>query len=224
MHLAFLDESGDHSLDKIDQSYPIFVLCAVVFDETYYYNTVVQAIKNFKLEHSINPQTPLHSYHIRKQKPPFNFLYSKDVFNHFAHDITDLLINLDFQIYAVTINKNNLTNSRSTDNPYHYCFHGLLKLLDPKITNNFMLRIESREPHNDRKLTTEFAKYKEFSPNTQCQDISFHQKDQVIAGLEIADLCAYPIGRHTLHPTASNLSFNVIAQKMVKFGNWLQNA
>src|SRR5260370_1202780 len=30
--ILFLDESGDHSLDKIDPQYPIFVLCGVIFE------------------------------------------------------------------------------------------------------------------------------------------------------------------------------------------------
>ncbi|MGI8642877.1 MAG: DUF3800 domain-containing protein, partial [Thermomicrobiales bacterium] len=36
MKLLFLDESGDHSLEKIDEDYPIFVLGGVVVDRSYY--------------------------------------------------------------------------------------------------------------------------------------------------------------------------------------------
>ena len=34
--IMFLDESGDHSLDKIDNSYPMFVLAGCIFDLDYY--------------------------------------------------------------------------------------------------------------------------------------------------------------------------------------------
>ena len=36
MKIMFLDESGDHSLDKIDKSYPMFVLAGCIFDQEYY--------------------------------------------------------------------------------------------------------------------------------------------------------------------------------------------
>ncbi|HCB35264.1 MAG TPA: DUF3800 domain-containing protein, partial [Candidatus Taylorbacteria bacterium] len=40
MKVMFLDESGDHSLDKIDASYPMFVLAGCIFDFEYYTNVV----------------------------------------------------------------------------------------------------------------------------------------------------------------------------------------
>jgi hypothetical protein len=35
-HLVFLDESGDHSLQHIDQQFPAFALAATIFDFEYY--------------------------------------------------------------------------------------------------------------------------------------------------------------------------------------------
>jgi hypothetical protein len=37
--VLFLDESGDHSLSKIDPQYPLFVLCGVILDEQYHNNS-----------------------------------------------------------------------------------------------------------------------------------------------------------------------------------------
>lgn len=33
MKTLFIDETGDHDLIKIDQNYPIFALCGVIFDQ-----------------------------------------------------------------------------------------------------------------------------------------------------------------------------------------------
>ncbi len=48
--ILFLDESGDHSLDKIDPQYPIFVLCGVIFDLEYHDRVVVDEMQKFKLK------------------------------------------------------------------------------------------------------------------------------------------------------------------------------
>ena len=38
MKIMFLDESGDHNLEKIDQQYPVFVLAGAIFDNSYYFS------------------------------------------------------------------------------------------------------------------------------------------------------------------------------------------
>ena len=53
MEIMFLDESGDHSLDKIDKSYPMFVLAGCVFDFDYYSNEVELKINQLKIIHTI---------------------------------------------------------------------------------------------------------------------------------------------------------------------------
>ena len=35
-YYLFIDESGDHGLKTIDESFPVFVLCGIVFSETDY--------------------------------------------------------------------------------------------------------------------------------------------------------------------------------------------
>jgi hypothetical protein len=44
MKIMFLDESGDHSLDKVDDTYPVFVLAGCIFDFEYYSKTVEPAV------------------------------------------------------------------------------------------------------------------------------------------------------------------------------------
>ncbi len=46
MKVLYLDESGDHSLDKIDPQYPIFVLGGVIVD-----GAVNRRLIDRKLEH-----------------------------------------------------------------------------------------------------------------------------------------------------------------------------
>jgi len=44
--------------------------------------------------------------------------------------------------------------------------------------------------------------------------ISFHSKYENITGLQIADLCAYPMARHLLHPKEPYIPFKIIEKKI----------
>lgn len=46
--MMFLDESGDHSLVKIDSSYPMFVLAGCIFDFDYYTDFVEPKARKLK--------------------------------------------------------------------------------------------------------------------------------------------------------------------------------
>jgi hypothetical protein len=46
--IVYVDESGDHSLDKIDETYPIFVLAFCVFYKENYVDRVVSAVERLK--------------------------------------------------------------------------------------------------------------------------------------------------------------------------------
>jgi len=46
--VLFLDESGDHSLEKIDPQYPVFVLCGVVMEGTYHDGGATDVLNDFK--------------------------------------------------------------------------------------------------------------------------------------------------------------------------------
>lgn len=48
--VLFLDESGDHSLGKIDPQYPVFVLCGVIMEEQYHHSNATDALSEFKLD------------------------------------------------------------------------------------------------------------------------------------------------------------------------------
>jgi hypothetical protein len=46
----YLDESGDHSLTKIDPSYPVFVLGGVIADQDYANDVIQPELDALKLE------------------------------------------------------------------------------------------------------------------------------------------------------------------------------
>ena len=46
--LAFFDECGDHSLEKIDRDFPLFVLALVVVERAAYRDHVLPQFNRFK--------------------------------------------------------------------------------------------------------------------------------------------------------------------------------
>src|SRR3989344_2683148 len=222
--IMFLDESGDHSLDKIDASYPMFVLAGCIFDFDYYSATVEPQVNALKSKHFGRTDVILRSYDIRKQKGDFASLVDKKRREAFYADLDALVEALDFKIIAAAIHKERLKNQYfNPHNPYNLCLRFILErsaMFLGKSGEQMIFRIESRETHNDRKLAEVYERFrmgsKHFSKEeiqSKFVDLSFNQKTQNIAGHQIADLSAYPIGVSVLDGTRKNDAFAIIKKK-----------
>jgi len=227
----FLDESGDHSLDKIDKSYPMFVLAGCIFDFDYYYKIAEPKINELKIKYFSKDDIILRSYDIRKQKGDFACLVDRRKREDFYNSLDILIKSLDFKIIAATINKTKLKNQyNNPDNPYDLCFRFILErsvMFLGRSSDKLMFKIESRETHNDRKLAEVYETFRAkdhfksdgqvlFKKNeiqSKFLDLSFNQKLQNIVGHQIADLAAYPIGVSILDKKRKNKAFAIIETK-----------
>lgn len=224
--VMFLDESGDHSLVKMDKSYPMFVLAGCIFDLDYYSETVEPKIEELKSKHFGKTDIILRSYDIRKQKGDFSCLVDRKRRELFQKDLSALIEILDFKVIAAAINKINLKNQYSIpDNPYDLCLQFILErvvMFLGRSDDKMIFRIESRETHNDRKLAGVYEKFKlkdhrlfkKKEIQSKFADLSFNQKTQNIAGHQIADLIAYPIGVFVLDNERGNRAFKIIKSKL----------
>jgi len=220
-----LDESGDHSLAKIDKSYPMFVLAGCVFDLDYYSNIVEPSVNKLKIKHFGRTDIILRSYDIRKQKGDFSCLVDTTKRENFYNDLDILVKSLDFKIIAAVINKLNLKNKyHEPDNPYNLCLQFILErsvMFLGRSGDKLIFRIESREMHNDRKLAKVYESFrlndhklfKKEEIQSKFIDLSFNQKTQNIIGQQIADLVAYPIGVSILNKKRENKAFEIIKTK-----------
>ena len=50
-YIVYVDESGDHGMQSIDEQYPVFVLAFCVFHKRHYSENVVPALEIFKFKH-----------------------------------------------------------------------------------------------------------------------------------------------------------------------------
>lgn len=117
--IVFADESGDHSLAKINPVYPVFVLSFCIFAKTDYVETVCPLLQRFKLRWWQHDGVVLHSLRIRRKQLPFIFLKSLDKRELFMADLTDTWSRCPFTLIAAVIDKVRLRDRDiQPENPY----------------------------------------------------------------------------------------------------------
>lgn len=82
--ILFLDESGDHSLVKIDPQYPMFVLAGCIFESEYYEKVVAPEVEKFKRALFNNPKLILHTEDITHNRKGFERISDTEFRRHFC--------------------------------------------------------------------------------------------------------------------------------------------
>ena len=101
-YIVYVDESGDHSLQSIDEQYPIFVLAFCVFHKRHYSEVIVPALEKFKFNYFGHDQVVLHENEIRKEKGAFNIFRSRDQKHQFLNQLTSIIEYSNFVLISCT--------------------------------------------------------------------------------------------------------------------------
>lgn len=226
--IAFFDECGDHSLEKIDPDFPIFILSTVIVERESYISTITPAVTRLKMKYWDHEGINLHSREIRKKHGPFNILEAKDVREAFIEDISSLMEELPYTLFLTAIDKNKHKHRYGTEawNPYEFSlsltFERILCFMKQNGEAHLPVIAESRGENEDRDLEAAFyrlmSKGTGFMGPEKFRDlicpILFQKKRKNICGLQLADLCAYPAARHILNPEKKNRAFDVVKKKI----------
>src|SRR3989344_61457 len=189
MKVMFLDESGDHSLVKIDA---------------------------FKIRYFNDSNIVLHSREIRKCEPPFNILLNKNTKQSFYTDLNKVMADLPYTILATVILKEKLKNQyHDPANPYslslQFIMERFLYYLE-EYNDVGYISVESRDPKSNTDLLNTFTDIINNGSASDAHRVSadrFQQKIQKMIfvtkrqnenGHQIADLVAYPIAKFGLNP------------------------
>jgi len=220
-YIVYVDESGDHSLQSIDENYPIFVLAFCVFHKRHYSEVIVPALEKFKFNHFGHDQVVLHENEIRRRKGAFNIFKGKAHHQHFLNELTEIIEVGNFILISATIDKREL-RSNPDDNAYHIalgmCMEALHGFLAEKGQSEKKTHIvvECRGDKEDRDLELEFRRICDGNNKQNLQlpyEIIFSDKKVMSSGLQLADLVARPIGLHTLRPEQNNRAFDILREK-----------
>ncbi len=101
----FLDESGDHSLSKIDNNYSVFVLAGVILDKNYADEVLSKEFDNFKLKFFGRKDIILHTADITRNKKGFEKLSNSHFREEFYEELNILIEKLEFKVVACVIKK-----------------------------------------------------------------------------------------------------------------------
>lgn len=220
-YIVYVDESGDHGLQTIDDRYPIFVLAFCIFHKRHYSEAVVPALEKFKFNYFGHDQIVLHETDIRKEKGAFNIFRSRDEKNHFFDELTEIIDYSNFILISCTIMKKALS-TQAEANPYHValgaCMEGLYGFLKEKFQHEKKTHVvvECRGKKEDKALELEFRRICDGNNQLGINlpfEILFADKKVMSSGLQLADLVARPIGLNTLKPQQENRAFDVLKRK-----------
>jgi hypothetical protein len=228
MYNLFIDESGDHNLIQIDDQYPVFVLTGIVIKEDYHNSIVTEEMKKFKKEHFDNENIILHTADLTRNKNGFEKLKDMSFRIGFYEKLNALIAGIDFKIIAAVIKKKEYKlryGTRAID-PYLFCLEVLIErfIYELRETNEKGILIaEARNSLLDNQLDiaylnikvsgTKFIRSKEIKENI---DGLFIKKKEVnLAGLQIADLAATPIGRYVIGKKVKK-DFEIVESKFRK--------
>lgn len=223
-YVIYVDESGDHTLTAIDRDYPVFVLDFCIFRKDNYANVVAPQVQAFKFAHFGHDIVVLHEHEIRKQKPPFVFLKSRDKRDAFMDGLNRLIEQADFTIVAAAIHKERLTQRYAAPgNPYEmaltFCMeraHAFLRDRGQHMLTTHIV-VERRGKREDDELELAFRRIRDganYVGEMPGFEIIFADKKTNSAGLQLADLTARPIGRHVLDPAQPNRAWDIIEPKL----------
>jgi hypothetical protein len=222
-YVVYVDESGDHSLATIDPGYPVFVLALCIFHKRHYSEKIIPAVEKLKFNYFGHDSVVLHEHEIRKQKGPFVFLSQQAVRAEFMAQLTSIMEASNFILIACVVDKARLPkNEGAASNPYHIalgiCLEALRAFLAEKQQDQLKTHVvvECRGKKEDAELELEFRRICDGTNPGGVSlpfEVVFADKKTNLAGLQLADLVARPIGIHHLRPAQANQAFDLLKQK-----------
>lgn len=222
-YIVYVDESGDHGMQKLDPNYPLFVLAFCIFHKSYYGNVVVSRLQRFKFKHFGHDLVILHEHEIRKEKAPFNIFNNREERIAFLDELTDIIDTSKFVLTTCVIDKTKLQQRHGEkENPYHlalgFGLERIYRFLEEKQQENLLTHIivEQRGKKEDNELELEFRRIcagANWFNQPLPFDVKFADKKINSAGLQLADLVARPVGMSILRPLQNNRAFDVLKPK-----------
>jgi len=229
----FMDETGDHGLSFIDESFPIFLLAGCLF-ESDEYEKIIKETDTFKQDFFNTTEVILHSRDIRKCDGAFQILFDLELKKKFYERLNAIISGANFTIIAVAIDKKKHVEKygKLANNPYTICLSYILERLifctdqNPNIST-VSITIEKRGKKEDKQLLAHYnsvidrGTYHVNADRFKQRIVDFKmmaKRDNDI-GLQIADLCAYPIARHILNSEEPYIPFKIIEKKIRKGSN-----
>jgi hypothetical protein len=233
--IVYLDETGDHSLEKEDKDFPVFALVMMVCDQEAYKGTLVPMVNQLKFDYFGHECVILHSRDIRKAQNDFGFLTDPAKRPPFYKRINEIMSSPGYDLIASVINKQDHKAKYGifAKNPYDlalkFALERLLSLLESENQSEVYLIAEARGKKEDDELRLAFLKIvtygTEYNSADRFKKIQFHlrfkPKAMNVVGTQLADLAAYPIARFVINPKNPLPAYEVVKTRFYKGSGWV---
>jgi len=213
----YIDESGDHTYRDIEDPAKRYLGLIGCFIEAGVYRTQfhprLEALKQTFFPHSPDEPVVLHRKDLINRRGPFWRLRDPEYEQRINQALLDLLESQDYLLVMVVINKKSHIEryGAAAYHPYHYCLVVLLERYCGFL-NRFHAQgdvmAESRGRKEDQQLKAAYRRVYEngtyfheaefFQRVLTSKEIKLKPKSANIAGLQLADLLAYPCKQEIL--------------------------
>lgn len=231
-YYLFIDECGDHNLAKYDPGFPVFTLCGILVSQLNL-KSLSKEFEELKTDIFGSREIIIHSVDIRKWRGPFSVLADRELRERFFSGIERILNQNDaYVIVSCTILKEQLSKfcvRGEEDDVYGlslsyliersiFCVDNLKNDDVPVIS----VVVERRGKKEDNQLLNYYNGLRNQGTKwvtaerlrARIGDFGFKNKKDNIIGLQIADLIAYPVTIHLLHPDRYNPSYEAVRQNI----------
>jgi hypothetical protein len=207
----YIDESGDHTYKKIEEvGHRYLALLGVWFRQGDDYLAFADDLEKFKNNlFGRRPDSPvvLHRSDIINRKGAFGILCDGNRRQSFDDGLLEVIERARFKLLCVVLDKK-AHQDRYVDpfHPYHYCIAAMLEryagwLVYKNVVGDVMA--ESRGGEEDLQLKEAYRRtyesgtlhfgHDKFQAALSSKDIKVQPKKANIAGLQLADVLAYPV-------------------------------
>lgn len=225
-YYLFIDESGDHGLKTIDESFPVFILCGVIFSSDEH-NKFVERMYGMKQAFWGTKGVVLHSRDIRRCEKEFQILLNLETKAKFYEQLNGIISESNYTIISAAIRKAEFIKKYGKlGNVYAISLSFLIEraifFLDSQPQPaELEIIVEKRGKKEDLQLLTHYNEI--YSRGTYYVKperihqyktrLRFKAKKENINGLQLSDLVAYPIANHIIDPGRANLPYKLIEPK-----------
>lgn len=226
-YYLFLDESGDHSLDKIDEQYPIFVLGGALIAKADHQG-VEKQWNQMKMQLFGSENIIVHTADLTRNRNGFEKMQDPMFRQKVYSGINGTLSSLPFQALGCVIRKDHHLERYGIGaiDPYHLSLNIILERAYFAMGKQGKLHIvvESRNSTLDRTLEVAFLELKiggttylhASEINRLGMELHIRDKKRNIAALQIADLLVSPMGRFVLGKKM-HADWDVIQSKFYRY-------
>ena len=223
-YIVYVDESGDHQLERKDPYYPVFVLTFCIF-QIHDYLEFLKKFTEFKFNVFGHDLTIFHENEIRRDEGEFKFLNNESRKVRFMADIASMMNVHEFKVIRCIIDKNqHVLSHYKSENVYNLALQNCLEQLYSYFSS---LKVHTKPTHivlegrgwEDNKEVVK--KFKHYCNRNNIDKAIYKFKYRIVdkkvnsPGLQLADLIARPIGLSYHRSDQENRAYESIKNKIL---------